>query len=105
MAQLSQGARQVAAGLALCVALGPGAAWAAERPAPAAQKSLHASVAPAVARLNLAAAATQDPAAASTSGKSFFGSTKGKVAIALLAGAIVVTAVSRSKDAIHSPAK
>lgn len=61
-----------------------------------------------VARMNTvpAAALQQGSAPASTgSGEGFLGTTKGKVAVALLVAGVVITVISRNKDAVHSPAR
>jgi hypothetical protein len=51
-----------------------------------------------------AAAVTQEPAAdAQTSGKSFFKTRAGAVALVLMAGGLGYTLYSKDKDRIHSP--
>jgi hypothetical protein len=43
--------------------------------------------------------------ASSSSSKPFFKTTKGAIALVLMAGGITWAAVSRNKDAVHSPAR
>ena len=47
----------------------------------------------------------QDPGATAVGSKPFFKSTKGVVVAVLLAGGLTWALVSRSKDAVHSPAR
>jgi hypothetical protein len=99
--------------LALVLAIGFAAPCAAfEPPAPTRSEGtpLSASTAAVVAKMGpppARAPSQEAPAAAATTseGSSFFGSTKGKLAVALLAAGVIITAVSRSKDAVNSPAR
>ena len=99
-------ARSLAAILALVVGLTLIAppAFAAAPPAPvrplAAAAAAKVQAAPAAA---LAQAAQASPTAGS--GKPFFKTTKGVVVLVLMATAISWAAVSRSQDAVHSPAR
>jgi hypothetical protein len=100
-------ARSLAAILALVVGLTFVAppAFAAAPPAPvrplAAAAAAKVQAAPTAA---LAQTAQASPPATG-GGKSFFKSTKGVVVLVLMAGAISWAAVSRSQDAVHSPAR
>lgn len=104
-------ARPLAGGLALVLVMALSAPLAAaDQPAPRPPAApIAASTATVVAKLGPppARALAQDAGAvASTdSGDSFFGSTKGRLAVALLAAGVIITAVSRNKDAVQSPAR
>jgi hypothetical protein len=99
-------ARSLAAILALVVGLTFVAppAFAAAPPAPirplASAAAAKVQAAPATA---LAQAAQASPPA--SGGKPFFKTTKGVVVLVLMATAISWAAVSRSQDAVHSPAR
>ncbi len=99
-------ARLVAASLALVVGLtlvAPPAFAAPARPLAAAATAKVEAMP--VATLAPAAQATPAPAAATQGGKPFFKSTKGVVVLVLMATGITWAAVSRSQDAVHSPAR
>ena len=103
-------ARLVAASLALVVGLTLVAppAFAAPLPAPARPLAAAATArveAMPVATLAPAAQATPAAAAATQGDKPFFKSTKGIVVLVLMATAVSWAAVSRSQDAVHSPAR
>jgi hypothetical protein len=103
-------ARLVAASLALVVGLTLVAppAFAAPLPAPARPLAAAATAkveAMPVATLAPAAQATPAAATATQGGKPFFKSTKGIVVLVLMATAVSWAAVSRSQDAVHSPAR
>jgi hypothetical protein len=100
----------VAASLALVVGLTLVAppAFAAPLPAPARTLAAAATAkveAMPVATLAPAAQATPAAATATQGGKPFFKSTKGIVVLVLMATAVSWAAVSRSQDAVHSPAR
>lgn len=100
--------RPVATGLILAVGLAVTAppAHAAQSPSPEVKQptlttSAEARVAASAA---LAAQATAAPAG-SESSTGFFKTKKGVAVLVLLAGVVTWTAVSRSRDAIHSPGR
>jgi hypothetical protein len=83
-------------------------AWAGEAPSPVAPKTLKAATAAKLAALdtNKALMLNQDAAGASAEGsKTFFRTRKGAVTAVLMVGAIAWVLVSRSQDALHSPAR
>jgi hypothetical protein len=83
-------------------------AFAAPLPAPArplAAAAVAKVEAMPLATLTPAAQASPAPAAATKGEKPFFKSTKGVVVLVLMATAVGWAAVSRSQDAVHSPAR
>lgn len=58
-----------------------------------------------VGSLGPAAQAAPTPAAQDTGGKPFLKSTKGILAVLLMATGVTWVAISRSQDAVHSPAR
>ena len=105
-------ARLVAASLALVLGLTLVAppAFAAEPAGAASPRPIAAAANAKVDALPAAALAQAAPAApaatpAETGGKPFFKSTKGIVVLVLMATAVSWAAVSRSQDAVHSPAR
>jgi hypothetical protein len=105
-------ARPLAGTLALILGLTLVAppAFAAEAQATAPARPLAAAAAAKVeampaAALAQAAQATPAPAAPATGGKPFLKSTKGIIAVLLMATGLTWAAVSRSQDAVHSPAR
>jgi hypothetical protein len=100
-------ARSLAAILALVVGLTLVAppAFAAAPPAPVRPLAAAAAAKVQAASATALAQAAQTSAPAGTSGKPFFKSTKGIVVLVLMATAISWAAVSRSENAVHSPAR
>jgi hypothetical protein len=85
-------------------------AFAAEAQATAPAQPLAAAAAAKVeampaAVLAQAAQAAPTPAAPTTGGKPFLKSTKGIIAVALMVTGVTWAAISRSQDAVHSPAR
>jgi zona occludens toxin (predicted ATPase) len=99
--------RPVAAGLILAVGWAAVAPLALAAPKTTRRPTLAASAAARVASVDTATAVQESPAtpAASDSSGGFFKTKKGVAVLVLMAGVITWTAVSRSKDAIHSPAR
>jgi len=97
----------LAAILAFGVATAPAAHASEPGQAPAAAKSLRAATAARLASLDTQGAVrfAQEGQPATQSGSSFFKSKKGVVVVILMAGAITWAVASRSKDAVHSPAR
>jgi len=98
----------LAAILAFGVATAPAAHASEQGQAPAAAKSLRAATAARLASLDTQGAvrfAQESQPAATEGGGSFFKSKKGVVVVILMAGAITWAIASRSKDAVHSPAR
>ena len=100
------GALTLFVGLALVappVRAGDAAATLKQRPT-----TLRAATEAKVANLNLSPRVDLSPegdSASSSTSKPFFKTTKGVMALVLLAGGVTWAAVSRSKDAVHSPAR
>ena len=101
--RLCAGLLTVAVGLTLAAP----PAWAGEAPSPVAPRTLRAATAVKVAAIdtNKALLQTPDAGGGSGSGKSFFRSPKGVATAILMVGAVSWMLVSRSRDAIHSPAR
>jgi len=81
---------------------------AAEMAVPSIDRPIAAAAATKVATMKTPArvAWAQDTKTASSgSSKPFFGTTKGVIALVLMVGGITWAAVSRNKDAVHSPAR
>jgi hypothetical protein len=83
-------------------------AFAAEVVAPSNDRPITAAATAKVANMSprsSVAWAQEAKTAGSGSSKPFFKTTKGAIALVLMAGGITWAAVSRSKDAVHSPAR
>jgi hypothetical protein len=101
--------RPVACALLVALALSAVPARGADDvAAPSRPASLNATAAAVVARMEAAPApALQQGSApaASGSGEGFLSGNRGKIAAVLFVAGLVVTIVSRQKDAVHSPAR
>jgi hypothetical protein len=97
----------LAVAVALTLAAPP--AWAGEAKSPAAPQTLRTATAVKVAAIdtNKALRLSADAAGGGGSGdsKGFFRTPKGVATLVLMAGAMTWLLVSRSRDAIHSPAR
>ena len=96
----------LAVAVALTLAAPP--AWAGEAKSPAAPQSLRAATAVKVASIDTNKALRLQDAAGgggSESSKGFFRTPKGVATAVLMAGALTWMLISRSRDAIHSPAR
>jgi hypothetical protein len=93
-----------ATAVALTLAVPP--ALAGDAASPPKASGIAASAAARAANVKLSARAQADPTVnAATQDRGFFHSKKGVIALVLAAGVLTWTAVSRSQDAVHSPAR